>query len=546
MVEKINPQQIQDLEGARQALVLLLNLVEELKQENTTLRAEVQRLRDENNRLKGEQGKPEVSAGKKEGRDHSSEKERRSPSAWQKGSKVDKITIHREEVVSLDKETLPADALFKGYESVIVQDLRLEADNVCFRKEKYYSASQQQSYVAALPQGYEGQFGPTVRSLVIAFYYAAGMSEPKIVELLGQMGVLMSEGQVSNLLTKKQAGWQAEARQVLQAGLASTRWQHTDDTLTRLNGANYHCHLLCNPFYTWYSTRAGKDRLTVIAVLQNNDQPVYRLDEQTSTWLATFAVPQWARERIRQWPQQTFLSGEEMAQLVERDLAARLNQQQQARVLEAAALTAYYAQSDVPIIPILVSDDAPQFAHLTPAHGLCWVHEGRHYKKLTPYFAHHQQLLADFLTRFWAYYHQLQQYRAAPSTTQAATLSQAFDTLFATHTGYAALDKQIAATQAKKENLLTVLRYPEIPLHNNPAELAARQRVRKRDVSFGPRTTDGLAAWDTFMSLAETAKKLGVSFYEYVYDRLSGQNLLPSLADLLRQRSMPTSIGAAT
>ena len=41
-----------------------------------------------------------------------------------------------------------------------------------------------------------------------------------------------------------------------------------------------------------------------------------------------------------------------------------------------------------------------------------------------------------------------------------------------------------------------MLRHPELPLHNNPAELAARRRVRKRDVSFGPRSPTGAAAWD--------------------------------------------------
>ena len=74
-------------------------------------------------------------------------------------------------------------------------------------------------------------------------------------------------------------------------------------------------------------------------------------------------------------------------------------------------------------------------------------------------------------------------------------------------------------------------------LHNNPAELGARQRVRKRDVSFGPRTTDGADAWDTFMTLVATAKKLGVSFYAYVYDRVAGVNALPNLADIIKQRS---------
>jgi hypothetical protein len=54
-------------------------------------------------------------------------------------------------------------------------------------------------------------------------------------------------------------------------------------------------------------------------------------------------------------------------------------------------------------------------------------------------------------------------------------------------------------TRAKKESLLLVLEHPELPLHNNPAELGARQRVRKRAISFGPRTTEGATAWDTFV-----------------------------------------------
>jgi hypothetical protein len=74
-------------------------------------------------------------------------------------------------------------------------------------------------------------------------------------------------------------------------------------------------------------------------------------------------------------------------------------------------------------------------------------------------------------------------------------------------------------------------------LHNNPAELGARQRVRKRDISFGPRSLQGLASWDTFMTLVATAKKLKVSFFAYVYDRVSGAMTLPSLAELIKQRS---------
>jgi len=159
MLSGFDPNQITDLDGARQANRLLLNLVEELKSENDALRQEVQSLRDEINRLRGEQGKPSVKPGKKQPPpDHSSEKERRRPRTWQKKSKVDQIKIDREETLTVDRNQLPADAEFKGYETVVVQDIQVKPDNVRFLKEKFYSPSQGQTYLAELPTGYQGAY----------------------------------------------------------------------------------------------------------------------------------------------------------------------------------------------------------------------------------------------------------------------------------------------------------------------------------------------------------------------------------------------------
>ena len=52
MLEQLDPNDIQDLEGARRAIVHLLNLVEEIVSENRTLRDENQGLRDEIELLK--------------------------------------------------------------------------------------------------------------------------------------------------------------------------------------------------------------------------------------------------------------------------------------------------------------------------------------------------------------------------------------------------------------------------------------------------------------------------------------------------------------
>lgn len=132
MLPGFDPNQIKELDSARQAIGLLLNLVEELKSESDALRAENQELRDEINRLQGEQGQPTIKPGKKQSQDHSSEKERRRSKKWRKGSKVDKVKIDREETLSVDQSQLPADAEFKGYETVVVQDIQVKTDNVRF------------------------------------------------------------------------------------------------------------------------------------------------------------------------------------------------------------------------------------------------------------------------------------------------------------------------------------------------------------------------------------------------------------------------------
>ncbi len=169
--------------------------------------------------------------------------------------------------------------------------------------------------------------------------------------------------------------------------------------------------------------------------------------------------------------------------------------------------------------------------------GLCWVHDGRHYKKLEPVVPHHADALSAFRKRYWDFYAELLAFKTAPSEDAAARLSETFDPLFATKTGYEALDERIAKTRAKKEMLLVVLRHPEVPLHNNACELEARVAARRPDVSLHTRTDEGTNACDTMTSIVRTARKLGVSAFEYIRDRVGRTFRLSSLADLIRARA---------
>lgn len=545
MLEHFDPNDIQDLDGARQAIIHILNMVEELAAENRALCEENQRLRDEINRLKGEQGKPRVKANKKPAttstKDHSSEQARRRPKKRSRRARVQEIRIDREHKLALDRTQLPEDTEFKGYVPVVVQDVRLSTDNIRFLKEKCYSPSRKQTYVAALPVGYEGEFGPGVHALVHVLYHAVNTSEPKIVEFLAHIGVQISSGQVSNLLIKGQERFHQERDAVYAAGLRSSPWQHIDETGTRVNGTNQHCHVVCSPLYTVYVTTEKKDRLTVIDVLTNLRPRAYLLQAETYEWLRQAHLSESVLGRLHDLPQNRTLDDEQFNRLLDEQLTD-VNEQHRHRILEAAAITAYHTQSEIPVVQLLLSDDAPQFKHITEELALCWVHDARYYKKLSPAMAYHRRLLEAFMERYWAFYDQLLSYREGPVPEQVPHLEAEFDDLFSTETGYTGLDRRIAMTRDKKASLLMVLRHPEIPLHNNPAEIEIRRRVRKRDVSFGPRTEDGKRAWDTFATLLATTKKLGVSFYRYVYDRVTESGEIPNLADLIVERAQQMNL----
>jgi hypothetical protein len=530
---------------ARELVRQLLNLLEAVMAALRAAQAENQRLCDEINRHKGEQGRPTIHPNTPPPplKDHASEQERRTPKTWTQGCQTERIRIDREQVAQVDPDRLPSDAEFKGYEDVVVQDVLFRTDNVLFHKEKFSSPSQHQTYLASLPPSYHGQFGPGIRSLALVFYYGARMSEPKVAELLRSVGVQISDGQVSNMLIKDHTVFHAEKAALYQAGLASSPWQHLDDTSTRVNGQNGYCHIVCNPLYTAYFTTATKDRLTIIEVLTNHRPRRFLINAEALGCLEACGVSGVRRQQVVQGLGET-IDDATMHVLLDTHLPG-LGPQQRKWILDATAVAAYHAELEWPVVRLLVCDDAPQFTVVTEELALCWVHEGRHSKKLTPYFPHHRALVEAFGQRFWTYYDQLLAYRERPTPEEAARLAGEFETLFSTITGYDALDERIAKTRTTKGCRLMVLTHPEIPLHNTPAELGARARVRKRDVSFGPRTREGATAWDTFMTLAETATKLGVSFYHYIQDRVSGTYQMPALADLSEERAKVLNLGAS-
>lgn len=529
----------------RRCIAGLLNIIQQLSAENTKLSEENQRLRDEVARLKGEQGRPDIKPNNRGagGGDHSSEQERKKGRKQPKFKVKKKVEVDRRQPCPVDKSTLPEDAEYKGIETAVVQDLVFRRDNVAFDREKFYSPSAGKTYLGPLPDGYAGyRFGPGVRSWVLMQYYATGTSEPKILQLLQHIGVEMSAGELSRLLIQDIESFHAERAEVHQAGLASSPWQQLDDTSTRVGGINQYCHVLCNPLYTIYQTMPRKDRPTVLAVLRGIETPRYLVNNCALAFAELAGVSIEVLKAFCELPCDQELEEAAFVEAYEGKLSW-VGAQTRRRLFEAAALAAYQAQTDVRVVRALLGDDARQFDLVTDARALCWIHEGRLYKKLMPMVPQFQQELDAFLDNFWAYYRELRAYRSSPTLKEAKRLRRKFSKLFSQQVAYQDLADRLAKTREKKAKLLLVLTHPELPLHNNASELSARQRVRKRDVSFGPRTPIGARAWDTMQSLVETARKLGVNIYEYFTDRVTRRGAVPRLAEVIETKAAELNLG---
>ena len=122
------------------------------------------------------------------------------------------------------------------------------------------------------------------------------MSEPKMLDFLRTVGLLISAGQLSDMLIKDQERFHAERATVEQADLASSPWQHLDSTGTRVNGNNEQCHILCNPLYTTYWTLPAKDRLSLLHVLQGGADRAFQMNDLALELLPQLGVTQqWCR-----------------------------------------------------------------------------------------------------------------------------------------------------------------------------------------------------------------------------------------------------------
>lgn len=451
--------------------------------------------------------------------------------------KIQNIHIDKDVFCPVDKSKLPDDVVPKGYQQKIVQDIILKTDNTRFIREILYSPSLKKTFLGEVPVGYEGDYGPCVNANIISLKYVNGMTIPKINCFLSNLGLIISNSTISRRLTKPESMdiFHAEFEGLYKAALETSSYMQIDDTSTSINGNRYYSQIVCNDFYTLFFTTKRKDRLTILDILSGFGPRQYLLNEKTLTLLEQLKVADSNISLLMPYLKDKVYEEAEFIKILDK-IFGKEKLQIKARVLEACAICRYREETGLELVSILVCDDAPQFKLLTEFLSLCWIHNGRHYKKLNPIVPSHQEELERFLSKFWAYYRELFQYKKSPTIEKAGYLSQEFDRLFSTETSYDDLNKRISKSKSQKGELLTVLIFPEIPLHNNASELGAREEKRRQDISLQTITLEGTKAKDTAMSIGSTCVKLGINTYNFIFDRVSGKMSMPSLAEVLRNK----------
>ena len=539
-IEHINPKEITDLAQLQNLMVVFMNILESQAKRIDDLDRENQELKNEINRLKGEHGDLPPRSPKSISPKEEKPKKKSRQKNHKQGPKNPKIEIDKTVKCEIDKNLLPKDAKFQGYREVIQQDIIFKRNNTLFKVPLYYSKKEGRLYSGNLPAEYEGEFGGQLKSWLQVMHHYCDVTQGRLKCLMDNLKILISTGTISNIILSNKDMMEQEAREILRAGLETIPFSQMDGTKSWEKGQGKSTQIISTLWYSLYYTMDTKSKVDIIWALQGKpgQSPTLRYNNLAISLLASSTVPKKDQRLIEQLlTQNQDYTLKQFEALLNTSAAHLLEKASYPKMIETLALAYYLTQSEFPRVQDLICDAGPEYTGIASKQGLCWLHEERHYKKLIPKLKVNQFEVERVRGQIWDFYEKLLNFKELPpeqQRQQKLVLYQEFDTIFTQKTSYDELNNRIEKTFAKKEKLLQVLDSSYLPLHNNCAELAVRRKVRKRDISLHTMSMKGTQAQDAFMSVVETAAKLGINALDYLFDRITNKFHMTSLADLIR------------
>jgi hypothetical protein len=498
--------------------------------------AENRALRDEVARLKGLPPRPPLrpSGMEQATRPGTADADETRPKL-PRGVKRDAQAITAERVLEV---AVPAGSRFKGYEDILVRDLRLSAEVIRYRRERWLLPSGE-TVLAALPAGIVGGFGPELRRFVLSLHAQGQVTTERLTALLNGIGVEISKRQVVRLLAGPLDDFVAEDQEVLRAGLATARWITVDDTAARHACKDGFTTQIGDNRFAVFRTGASKSREAFLSVLRAGHID-YIVNAAALEYMRGHGLSGQVIALLDAHPAKLFADAPAWAaHLARLGIDTLAVTPDPVQIATQGALRGAICHHGLLPGTVIVSDGAGQFR--VGLHALCWVHAERLVHKLVPATPEQRQAIKVTRALIWWLYADLKAWARDPYPRRAAALRARFDRIFRRQTDYATLDRLLARLHRRKAELLRILERPEIPLHTNGSENDIRACVTKRKISGGTVSTAGRTARDVMLGLMKTCNKLGVSFYRYLGDRLHipGVIIIPPLPDLVHQAAIP-------
>ena len=502
------------------------NIIEQLNQE-------IQQLKDEIARLKNQPPRPKIKPSSLEkkaaGKNKKKGKGKKRPGS-KKRKKTAQLQIHETERVHL--ENIPEGAVFKGYKPFVVQGLKIRLHNTQYQLATYETADGK--YICAkLPEHLNGKhFSPELICYILYQYHHCGVTQPLLLEQLIEFGIDISKGTLNNILVEGKKDFHKEKDRILATGLEVSSYINVDDTGARHNGKNGYCTHIGNESFSWFESTASKSRINFLRLLRAGYSD-FIINTDAICYMQSYKLPQ--------EPLQAIIANQGMIFANDAQWDAFLTEngivkERHIRIATEGVLIGAIVEHGISDKLVIVSDDAGQFNVLL--HALCWIHANRAIDKIIPFTDQAEKDLDKVKDQIWQLYKDLKAYQANPKAKDKKRLDARFDEIFTQTTSCATLNNALKRIYDNKSELLLVLQRPDIPLHNNCAENGIREYVKKRKISGSTRSESGRQCRDTFTSLKKTCRKLGVSFWQYLKDRVEKLGLIPDLSDLVRQQSL--------
>jgi hypothetical protein len=518
-------------------VIALLGVIEGLAERVQKQEEEIALLKDEIRILKGGKKRPQFKSSKMDEqteehrRGEGSDQDQRRPGS-DKRSKTAELVIHEEQIIQPSRR-IPQGSRFKGYRDIVIQDLVIRAHNTRYRLSRWLTPKGDY-LIGELPAHLANHhFGATLRSYLLYQHHHCQVTQPLLREQLREWGIDISSGAIDALLSADQEVFHAEKDDLLKSALATARYVTVDDTGARHQGKNGYVTQIGNADFAWFQSTESKDRINFLQLLCAGETG-YRINAAALGYMYEQGLPQAALQALQINRRHLF---KQALAWTEHLSSVQIDLERHQRIATEGALVGELAERGLHERLAIVSDDAGQFNVLR--HGLCWIHAERLIHMLLPLNEEHREDIATVRGQLWELYADLRQYKRRPSNKAKRALAQRFDSLFSQRTRYQTLNQLLRRLHQNKAELLLVLERPEIPLHTNASERDIRDYVKKRKVSGGTRSELGRQCRDTFISLKKTCRKLGVSFWDYLNDRICQADRIPGLPDIIEARTVP-------